>query len=394
MTKKRIQQRLKLVEKEVRLIKALVQCEEMNDQMVQSMFSHLGRTINHREIGYIRTGHIKYNHIDAASEQEKNEFITRYKRAEITLKQSGLVPAEPYFERLCKSRESMLAAISIHNNPNIDFKTEIFITNAMIAWTYLVHAYLETIKECFHYDEQKTKHGQKKYFELGKCIRLNACKLNKHTKNNLEYLLEVRHEIEHRMTKNIDASISSKIQACVLNYNEYIALWFGAEYRIDHLLPFSVQMSEISLEQYNALKGKRGLPAIIETINKSFEDELSDKDVADPRYSYKVFLIPRTSNRENSADQAAEFVHPNSKKGRDFQFAIKEVEKRKFIPSEIVKMMKSEGYRWFRMHEFVQFWKSIDGKNKTKGFGVQIGYQWFWYEHLIPLVREYCQKHR
>jgi hypothetical protein len=30
----------------------------------------LGRTINHREIGFVRNGHIKYSHIDPASEAE------------------------------------------------------------------------------------------------------------------------------------------------------------------------------------------------------------------------------------------------------------------------------------------------------------------------------------
>ena len=40
-------------------------------------------------------------------------------------------------ELLIKSREAMLAAVQIYNNPQITFKSEIFISMASIAWTYL-----------------------------------------------------------------------------------------------------------------------------------------------------------------------------------------------------------------------------------------------------------------
>jgi hypothetical protein len=39
-----------------------------------------------------------------------------------------------------KAREAMLAAVQIHNNPQIDFKSELFIVTSVIAWTYLLHA--------------------------------------------------------------------------------------------------------------------------------------------------------------------------------------------------------------------------------------------------------------
>jgi hypothetical protein len=40
-----------------------------------------------------------------------------------------------------KAREAMLSAVQIHNNPQIDFKSELFIVTSVIAWTYLLHAY-------------------------------------------------------------------------------------------------------------------------------------------------------------------------------------------------------------------------------------------------------------
>lgn len=44
-------------------------------------------------------------------------------------------------ELIVKSREAMMAAVQLYNNPQITFKTETFITLAVIAWTYLLHAY-------------------------------------------------------------------------------------------------------------------------------------------------------------------------------------------------------------------------------------------------------------
>ena len=35
----------------------------------------------------------------------------------------------------------MLAAVKIYNNPQITFKSEIFISMAIISWTYLMHTY-------------------------------------------------------------------------------------------------------------------------------------------------------------------------------------------------------------------------------------------------------------
>jgi hypothetical protein len=385
MTKKQMRAQPRLEDSEVRLIKALLLRGDMNDQMVQAIFSHLGRTINHREIGFVRNGHLKYSHIDPATEGETNDFLIRYRRTQILMTKSKLLPAAPYFELIIKGREAMLAAIAIFNNPTIEFKAEIFITNAMIAWTYLVHARLKEAGRNYTYSGVSTKFGQPKLYELGKCIHLRECDLDKHTVNNLEYLLDIRHEIEHRMTENVDASVSAKLQACVLNFNDYVGKWFGEEYRIDHLLPFSIQLSEISLEQHAQLKGSKGLPKVISTVNSAYDGQLSEDEVSHPRYAYKIYLVPRVSNRENSADEAVQFLHPDSEKGRELQFAIKEVERTKHLPSSVVKIMQNEGYRWFRMHELTTFWKSINAKDSKKGLGVDIGGRWLWYDHFIPL---------
>ncbi len=51
----------------------------------------------------------------------------------------------------------MLAAVQIYNNPLITFKTEIFITLAVIAWTYLLHAYYANNGVDYYYSKKSEK---------------------------------------------------------------------------------------------------------------------------------------------------------------------------------------------------------------------------------------------
>ena len=44
-------------------------------------------------------------------------------------------------ELVKKAREAMLTAVQIYNNPQIDFKSELFIVTIVVAWTYLLHAH-------------------------------------------------------------------------------------------------------------------------------------------------------------------------------------------------------------------------------------------------------------
>src|ERR1039458_2137761 len=81
-------------------------------------------------------------------------------------------------ELVTKSREAALAAVQIFNNPQITFKSEIFIVLMNIAWTYLLHAHYRIKGIEYRYFEQKganrrfdrTKAGAYKYWELERCL--------------------------------------------------------------------------------------------------------------------------------------------------------------------------------------------------------------------------------
>ena len=80
---------------------------------------------------------------------------------------------------------------------------------------------------------------------------------------NLDFLLELRHEIEHRSTTRIDDAISAKLQACCLNFNDAIKTLFGPQYGLERRLPIALQFVTFSADQRVALKRSSTLPAHI-----------------------------------------------------------------------------------------------------------------------------------
>jgi hypothetical protein len=71
------------------------------------------------------------------------------------------------------------------------FRAELFIVTAIIAWTYLHHAFFRREGVDYRYFHtvsgtravKKTRSGAETYWELGRCLRDNRCPLDKGTKD-------------------------------------------------------------------------------------------------------------------------------------------------------------------------------------------------------------------
>jgi hypothetical protein len=308
-------------------------------------------------------------------------------------------------ELIAKARESMLCAVQIFNNPNILFKSESFIVLAIISWTYLMHAYYRGIDIDYRYyvmngkkkKFDKTKRGAYKYWELERCLDDAACPVDNVTKDNLKFLIGLRHEIEHQMTSRIDDYLSARFQACCLNFNHYIKDFFGPETGIDKHLSFSLQFSSISEPQAKQLQLYSDLPNNISSYITNFDEAITDEEFNDPRYSYRVLYIPKTVNRKGQADKVIEFIPADSPeaKGLNKEYRlIKEKEKPKYSPGEIVTRMQERGFVKFYMYQFIKLWQSLDGKNPAKGYGVMVSKTWYWYESWIEQVEKHCLQHK
>lgn len=306
-------------------------------------------------------------------------------------------------ELIVKSREAMMAAVQLYNNPQITFKTETFITLSIIAWTYLLHAYYANKRidyRYFHMNGKKkiydrTKHGAYKHWELERCLEDKQSPIDSITTQNLKFLIGLRHEIEHQMTKKIDASVSAKLQACSINYNFYIKKLFGNLFGVDQELGMVIQFSPIEAEQKETLLHNEKIADNVKNFITTFEDTLTDDEIGNTHYAYRVVFARIDGKRVNGeTDEVIKFLPADSPQaqGLNTKYAlIKELEKKKYLSKDIVNIMHSKGYNWFNVGEMTSFWKNTL-KSRDK-YGVYVtNNQWMWYENWIPIIEKHCQE--
>ena len=306
-------------------------------------------------------------------------------------------------ELIQKARDSALCAVKVFNDPLVTFKSETFIVLVIIAWTYLLHGYYRSKGIDYRYFKQskkrktydKTKHGAKKHWELERCLNDKACPLDRETTANLRFLIGLRHEIEHQMTRSLDNYLSGRYQACVLNFNDYIKKLFGQKYALDPLLTFSIQFVQLSEEQLRQAQEKETLPSQLLAYIAEYDGALTHEEYNSARYSYRLLFKQKLVNRPGQADRVIEFIDSKSELARSIDKAYwvkKEVERKKYRPSDIVTEVQAVGFRGFRVSpEHVDMWKAEDAKNPGKGYGVEIAGMWYWYESWLKRCLKLCE---
>lgn len=299
-----------------------------------------------------------------------------------------------------QSQDAALTGVQVFNNPQIKFKSETFIVLMNIAWTYLLHAHYRRAKiEYRYYRKQgkrrrfdRTEDGSFRYWDLSKCLSVRECPLDNETKKNLEFLLGLRDEITHHMSPAVDQFVSARFQACCLNYNYYLKNLFGDRYGIDRHLGYSLQFQSISREQLSA-PTEADLPPAVRSFIARFDDELTADELNSERFAFRMLFVPKLVGKPGQADEVIEFLKPDSEIARSINrdyVTFKEVERPKYLPGQVVNMMKEEGYVHFTMHWHTELWKELDAKDPAKGLGVYVAEHWYWYSRWVDIVREHC----
>ena len=309
-------------------------------------------------------------------------------------------------ELLLKSREAALNAVQTFNNPLTTFKAETFIVLMVIAWMYLLHAYFRREGVEYRYFEEgpkrrkfyRTKLGAFKYWELARCLNDKLCPLDGATKSNLRFLIGLRNEIEHHQSAGSDSRFSARYFACCLNYERYICDLFGVRYSLGDAAAFTLQFRDVSATGTSD-EFVEPLPSNVAKYLEDFDAELSDEAFNSPYYRRRYLFVPVVTSRRAQADKVIEFVRGDSELGKaintEYQQAyLKEVERPKHLPGQIVELMKKEGYPRFNMFHHTQLWTQLDAKNPGKGFGVMVANSWFWYDRWVDEVRKHCAANR
>ena len=300
-----------LTRAEVALVKAMLAEGGRTGQEILAYFSRPGRSINPARINEVKRSR-KFDAISPASLEELRAFLSRWPDHDHV---TGLHPEDD--ELVVKAREAMLNAIGGYNSPRTLFRTECFIVLAVIAWTYLLHWHYG--KAGVDYRSRRddgtvilTKHGAVKHWELEACLGRVECPLDPATAANLRFLIAIRHEIEHQMTRRIDDTLSAKVQACVLNFNAASRRLCGERTGLDRDVSVAIQLAGIDQGQRNMLLRDMDLPPSFVAVQAAFERDLPDEIMRDERYAWRVMMVHRNTNSKGTADEMVEFVRPGS----------------------------------------------------------------------------------
>ena len=297
----------------------------------------------------------------------------------------------------------MLNAIGGYNSPRTLFRTECFIVLAIIAWTYLLHWHYGKVGVDYRSRKDDgslvvTKHGAVKHWELETCLAQAVCPNDPATVANLRFLIAIRHEIEHQMTRRVDDTLSAKVQASVLNFNAALVRLCGERTRLDRDVSIAVQLSGIDREQRNMLLRDMDLPPSFVAAHAAFVRDLPEDIMRNKRYAWRVMMVHRNTNSKGAADEMVEFVKPGSEtEGEIHRVLVKEMEKRKYRPSDIVAEAVARGFGKFKMHHHTVLVRERKAKDKTLPYGayVDIGEKdWRWYGGWLDEVIDRCEQNR
>jgi hypothetical protein len=217
---------------------------------------------------------------------------------------------------LAKARESALLAVETYNRPGASFRSGGFIVLMCIAWTALLHAiFFKRGTKPFYRKKSHSRHfetvdGDRKAWELGTCVQELWKDSESPVRRNVMFFVGLRNKIEHRSMPQLDMTIFGECQSLLFNLEDLLVGEFGEKYALNESLSFSLQFSRVRSEerQKSARKLHERIAKSIASYVDSFRSSLSTDVLADSRFSYKVFLIPKPANREKGADVAVEFV--------------------------------------------------------------------------------------
>jgi hypothetical protein len=217
---------------------------------------------------------------------------------------------------LNKARESALLAVETYNRPGASFRSGGYVVLMCIAWTALLHAifFKRGVKPFYrkksHRGHFEMVDGDRRAWELVTCAQEFWRDSDSPVRRNISFFIGLRNKIEHRSMPQLDMTIFGECQSFLFNFEDLLVAEFGERFALNESLSFSLQFSRIRNEerQKSARKLHERIAKSVASYVNDFRSSLSTDVLADSRFSYKVFLIPKPANREKGADAAVEFV--------------------------------------------------------------------------------------
>lgn len=328
-----------LTDEEKRLVKAMLNDGERN-QDIHILVNH-GRnpTVNFGRISPVRN-----EDIQPASADE----VAKYKQMKRSF--DPVTGLNPYTdEKLIRSREAMILAVSIFNNASYRFKTEVFSVLANIAWCYLMHDYYEKKGIDPINSDGST-------WALSHMLEKGDCPLSSGIKANLKAVKAIRDEVEHRLFGRSDGNWLAIFQACCLNFDKTIVDWHGERVSLQNDLSVALQFGKMSIDQASQIHSY-DIPPNIAALDASLTEGKTEAELNDIEYQFKVVYTLDSASKSKAHIQ---FVSPDSQEGKDIHNVLQKYrvadEMYPLKPGDVVKRVKAAGKK-FSMQAHTDAWK-------------------------------------
>ena len=299
-------------------------------------------------------------------------------------------------ERLIRAREAMILGVQIFNSAIFKFKSEVFAVLANIAWTYLLHEYYHRRRVRIVVDDGRS-------LLLSQMLRRQDCPLSAGIKRNLNAIMMVRNEVEHNLLGQGDYTFLPLFQACCLNFDKIICDLFGSSLSLQDDLSFSLQFARMGMDQLSTLHNYI-IPDHIQALDARLREGLSEEDMADLEYQFKVVYTLDSASKSRAHIQ---FVHPESAEGKEISNVLVKYktadELYPYKPNAVVDLVSEGSERKFTTHNHVQAWKFYKARpgaraknpeNTNKAYCVyhpahgDYTYSQEWVDHLVAEVKD------
>lgn len=212
------------------------------------------------------------------------------------------------------AKEEATLAVALYNDPREPRGLEAFLVHMHLAWQHLCHARFERELVPYHYKQPNGRYervdGERKAWELGECL-VHLRSQTDPVRANLELTIKLRNKVEHRYTSRdevLRVATAGYCQALVLNFERELVDVFGESQSLAANLRVPIFLAtflEPAVEQ--ARRVERDLPKPVRGLLVDYTRDLEDDVVTDPRFEFRVNLIPKTGPK-SASDVAMQFV--------------------------------------------------------------------------------------
>ena len=330
-----------LSDEEKRVVKALL-AQGMRNQDIHALINHERLTT----VNFGRIAGVKKNDKIVPATSEEVAFFRRKKRSFDPVTGLNLYDDE----RLIRSREAMILAVTIFNGGSFRFKTEVFAVLANIAWTYLLHEYFER-KDISTLNKDGTT------FALSQMLLRSDCPLSKGMKNNLKSLKIIRDDVEHKILGRSDTKWLALFQACCLNFDKALIEWFGDRVSLQKDLSVVLQFGKLDIEQAAQISAY-DIPPNITALDALLKKDLDDSELGDLEYQFKVIY---TFDNASKGSAHIQFLSPDSAEGKSVQNVLQKFkiadELYRHKPSDVTKLVRDASGKSFSVNDHTIAWQ-------------------------------------